>query len=119
MFTLHQSLREDTLEIIRLALSRVLLMNDSSFPWLILVPAREGTREIYELGIGDRSILIEEITAVSEIIQQLYGPDKINIGSLGNLVPQLHIHVPGQARSGAQGLSNLMQKKSWIQLPAE
>jgi len=46
-------------------------------------------------GIEDRSVLIEEIAATSEIIQQLYSPDKINIGALGNLVPQLHIHVIG------------------------
>jgi len=93
---LHQRLQKDTIKIIRLKLSIVLLMNDSSFPWLILVPEREDIREIYELGIEDRSLLIEEITDVSEIIRQLYSPDKINIGALGNIVPQLHIHVIGR-----------------------
>ena len=96
MFTLHNTLQTDTREIISLTLSRVLLMNDSSFPWLILVPEREGMREMYELSIGDRPVLMEEITFVSEIIRQLYSPDKINIGALGNLVPQLHIHVIGR-----------------------
>ena len=99
MFTLHQRLQEDTIEIIRLKLSRVLLMNDSSFPWLVLVPERQGVQEVYELSIEDRSVLIEEIAAASEIIQQLYSPDKINIGALGNLVPQLHIHVIGRFRT--------------------
>ena len=98
-FTLHQRLQEDTIEIVRLELSRVLLMNDSSFPWLILVPERQGVQEVYELSIEDRSVLIEEIAAASEIIQQLYSPDKINIGALGNLVPQLHIHVIGRLRT--------------------
>ena len=98
-FTLHHRLQEDTIEIIRLKLSRVLLMNDSSFPWIVLVPEREGVQEVYELSIEDRSVLIEEIAAASEIIRQLYSPDKINIGALGNLVPQLHIHVIGRFRT--------------------
>ncbi len=99
MFMIHQRLQEDTICIVRLGLSRVLLMNDSSFPWLILVPEREGTREIHELGAADRAILIEEIAAASEIIQLLYSPDKINTGALGNIVPQLHIHVIGRFRT--------------------
>lgn len=98
-FTLDHRLQEDTVEIIRLELSRVLLMNDSSFPWIVLVPEREGVREVYELSIGDRCVLIEEIAAASEIVRQLYSPDKINIGALGNLVPQLHIHVIGRFRT--------------------
>ncbi len=84
MFTLHERLRADTFDITRLRLSRVLLMNDSSFPWLILVPERENIREIYELDEKDRAVLIEEITLASLIIRHLYGPDKINVGALGN-----------------------------------
>jgi diadenosine tetraphosphate (Ap4A) HIT family hydrolase len=99
MFKLYQRLQKDTIGITQLALSRVLLMNDSSFPWLILVPEREGVREIHELGPEDRLLLIEEITVASEIIRKLYSPDKINIGALGNLVPQLHIHVVGRFRT--------------------
>jgi len=99
MFTLHNKLKDDTIEIVSLALSRVLLMNDSSFPWLVLVPARKGMREIHELGIRDRSVLIEEVAVASEIIRDLFSPDKINIGALGNLVPQLHIHIIGRFRT--------------------
>ena len=99
MFMLHQRLQEDTIGIVRLELSRVLLMNDSSFPWLILVPERENVREIHELGAADRTVLIEEIAAASEIIQLLYSPDKLNTGALGNLGPQLHIHVIGRFRT--------------------
>ncbi len=98
-FTLHHRLREDTVEIIRLKLSRALLMNDSSFPWIVLVPERQDVQEVYELSMEDRSVLIEEIAAASEIIRQLYSPDKINIGALGNLVSQLHIHVIGRFRT--------------------
>jgi len=98
-FKLHHRLQEDTVEIIRIKLSRVLLMNDSSFPWIVLVPEREGVQEVYELSSEERFVLIEEIAAASEIIRQLYSPDKINIGALGNLVPQLHIHVIGRFRA--------------------
>ncbi len=96
MFILHERLKADTLEITRLELSRVLLMNDSAFPWLILVPEREGIREIHELNEKDRVLLVEEMALASRVIRQLYMPDKINIGALGNLVPQLHVHVVGR-----------------------
>jgi diadenosine tetraphosphate (Ap4A) HIT family hydrolase len=77
-------------------LSLLLLMNDSSLPWFILVPEREGIREIDELSVADRSVLIEETACVSGVIRGLYHPIKINIGVLGNLVPQLHVHVIGR-----------------------
>lgn len=99
MFLLHERLKADTFEITRLQLSRVLLMNDSSFPWLILVPERENIREIYELEEKDRAVLMEEIALASHIIDHLYKPDKINVGALGNLVPQLHIHVIGRYKT--------------------
>lgn len=99
MFTLHERLKADTLDVTRLYLSRVLLMNDRSFPWLILVPERENIRELYELDEKDRAVLIEEITLASRVIRHFYKPDKINVGALGNLVPQLHIHVIGRSES--------------------
>jgi diadenosine tetraphosphate (Ap4A) HIT family hydrolase len=71
-------------------------MDDSSFPWLILVPARRNIREIYELEPADRALLIEEVALASRVIVDLYKPDKLNIGSMGNLVPQLHIHIIGR-----------------------
>ena len=99
MFTLNQKLKEDTVEIVQLELSLALLMKDSSFPWLILVPVRESIREIHELTGKDRSILIEEISLSSQVIKRLYSPDKINVGALGNIIPQLHIHVIGRFKT--------------------
>ncbi len=96
MFILNERLRKDTFEIGRMELSLLLLMNDSSLPWLILVPEREGITEIDELQASDRMVLIEEVACVSGVIRQLYKPDKINIGALGNLVPQFHMHVVGR-----------------------
>ena len=92
-FQLHKRLQEDTFGLVGLSLSRVLLMNDASFPWMILVPERAGIREVHELSGEERSVLIEEISVTSEILQRLFAPDKINIGTLGNLVPQLHVHI--------------------------
>lgn len=77
----------------RLPLCRVLLMNDRRFPWLILVPERDSVREIHELSAADRAVLIEEIARASEVLKRLFQPDKLNVGALGNIVPQLHVHV--------------------------
>jgi len=96
MFQLNDRLKNDTVEIGRLELSLLLLMNERSLPWVILVPERNGIKEIDELSADDRILLIEEIACVSKVIRHLYHPDKINVGALGNLVQQLHVHVIGR-----------------------
>jgi diadenosine tetraphosphate (Ap4A) HIT family hydrolase len=93
MLTLHPTLARDTVEVTRLPLCHVLLMKDRRFPWLILVPEREAVREIHELSPEDRRQLIEEIAWVSEVLERLFRPAKLNVGALGNIVPQLHVHV--------------------------
>lgn len=100
-FTLHPTLARDTAEVTRLALCRVLLMNDARFPWLILVPERDGAREIHDLPSVDRATLIEEIAQASQILQRLFHPDKLNVGALGNVVPQLHAHVVARTTGDA------------------
>jgi len=92
-FTLHPTLARDTVEVTRLPLCRVLLMNDRRFPWLILVPERDSLREIHQLSPADRAALIEEIAVGSGVLERLFHPDKLNVGALGNVVPQLHVHV--------------------------
>lgn len=92
-FTLHPTLARDTVEVARLPLCRVLLMRDRRHPWLILVPEREAIREIHELPAVDRTVLMEEIARVSAVMARLFQADKINVGALGNVVPQLHVHV--------------------------
>ena len=92
-FALHPTLARDTVEVARLPLCRVLLMKDRRFPWLILVPERDSMREIHELPAADRAELIEEIARAGEVLQRLFQPDKLNVGALGNVVPQLHVHV--------------------------
>jgi diadenosine tetraphosphate (Ap4A) HIT family hydrolase len=92
-FTLHPQLQADTVPIGDLALCRVLLMNDTRFPWLILVPQRGGAREWFDLMAGERAQLGEEIALVAERLKAHISADKINVAALGNQVPQLHIHI--------------------------
>lgn len=93
MFTLHPRLRADTAPVADWPLCRVLLMNDSSYPWLILVPRRDGIAEITDLVPADQLILMREIAAASSGLRALVSPDRINVAALGNMVPQLHVHV--------------------------
>jgi diadenosine tetraphosphate (Ap4A) HIT family hydrolase len=95
-FTLDPRLTADAYEIGDLALSRALLMNNARYPWLILVPRRADLAEIADLDRADRALLIEEIARASEAVRALPGVEKINVGALGNIVRQLHVHVVGR-----------------------
>ena len=92
-FALDARLAADTIAIGDLALSRLLLMDDARFCWLILVPRQENLSELVDLDAHGRAVLMEEIAWVSEVLRNLPGVDKINVGVLGNIVRQLHIHV--------------------------
>lgn len=92
MFELHPQLAKDCIPISRLKLCRVLLMNDANYPWCILVPERPNISEIYQLSHNERGQLGEESAFVAEAMARAFQPDKMNIASLGNKVPQLHIH---------------------------
>jgi diadenosine tetraphosphate (Ap4A) HIT family hydrolase len=100
-FALDPRLAADTLPIGDLALSRALLMNDARYPWLILVPRRGGLSEIVDLDAADRATLIEEIAVAAEFLRRLPDVDKLNVGALGNIVKQLHVHVLGRATGDA------------------
>ncbi|EPY02739.1 HIT domain-containing protein [Magnetospirillum fulvum] len=93
MFELHPKLFVDTVPVAEWPLSCVLLMNERSYPWLILVPRRAGISEIGELEAADRAVLIEEIARLSDVVRARLSPDRINVAALGNVVPQLHVHV--------------------------
>ncbi|OBU14905.1 HIT family hydrolase [Photobacterium aquimaris] len=91
-FTLHPRLMADTTVLGDLPLSRVLLVKEALGPWLILVPRYDALREIHHLSEQDQQQLMRESSAVAALLEQDYQAEKINIGALGNLVPQLHIH---------------------------
>jgi diadenosine tetraphosphate (Ap4A) HIT family hydrolase len=92
-FTLHPQLAADTVPLVELDLSSVLLMDEPAWPWLVLVPQRPALREIVDLDEAARHTLMDEIAWASTALQRLFNPDKLNVGALGNMVPQLHVHV--------------------------
>ena len=89
---LHPQLGKDTVMACDLALSRVLAMNDAEFPWLILVPRRTGVSDIIDLG-DEQAMLMEELSLISHVLKEETKCDKLNVAAIGNVVPQLHIHV--------------------------
>jgi diadenosine tetraphosphate (Ap4A) HIT family hydrolase len=91
-FTLHPRLAEDCITLGRFRLCRLLLMNDSRYPWFILVPEKSGLTEIYQLSPADQITLTAESSFLAENLAKLFEADKMNIAAIGNLVPQLHIH---------------------------
>ncbi|PKF51565.1 HIT domain-containing protein [Enterovibrio nigricans] len=91
-FSLHPRLDADTTWLGDLPLCRVLLSKEDIGPWLILVPKIEGITEIHHLSEEEQVLFITESSAVASLLEQKSHPDKINIGALGNMVSQLHIH---------------------------
>ena len=100
-FALDPTLARDTVPLEEWALCRVLLMNDARYPWLILVPARAGLRDFHDLAPADMALATGEITRASKALQALFAPDKLNVAALGNMVPQLHIHVIARFKNDA------------------
>lgn len=93
MFFLDSKLKADTFFVTDLKISRVLLMNNANYPWLILVPRRPDLVELTDLTFDKQIEVLREINLVSQILQRKFQPHKLNIGALGNVVRQLHIHV--------------------------
>ena len=92
MFELHPQLANGGKIIIDLPLCQVLLVNDSLYPWLILVPRREGISEAFQLKMADQDQLSKESCLVAKVMAGFFNADKMNIAALGNVVPQLHVH---------------------------
>ncbi|MBV6825247.1 HIT domain-containing protein [Pseudomonas sp. PD9R] len=101
MFALDPRLQQDTLPIGDFPLCRLLLSNDSNYPWFILVPRRDDISEIFQLDVADQLQLWTETNALAELLKDLLGADKMNIAALGNVVSQLHMHVIVRKREDA------------------
>jgi diadenosine tetraphosphate (Ap4A) HIT family hydrolase len=104
-FVLHPRLMADTAVIVDWSLSRVLLMNDKRFPWVVLVPRRPNAVEFFDLDATSRTLLTNEIARAAERLKAWAsvhgGADKVNVGIIGNLVPQLHVHVVARRKGDA------------------
>jgi diadenosine tetraphosphate (Ap4A) HIT family hydrolase len=100
-WTLHPQLAADTVAVGDLALTRVLLAKDANYPWLILVPRRAGVSELTDLPEGEQVQLLGEIRAAAAALKATVPCNKLNIATLGNMVPQLHVHVIARTKDDA------------------
>ena len=89
---LHERLKKDCHLLGNFELCSLLLLDDTNFPWFILVPMREQVTEIHQLTENDQQQLLKESMNFSRCLEDVFQPDKLNIAALGNVVPQLHIH---------------------------
>jgi diadenosine tetraphosphate (Ap4A) HIT family hydrolase len=92
-FQLDDRLSADTVPVLSLGLCSMRLMNDSRWPWLLLVPKRANIRELYELTPLDQAVLTFETSLASETLAKITHCQKLNVGAIGNVVPQLHVHI--------------------------
>ncbi len=90
---LNKNFLKDSHFITDLKLCSVRLINNSKFPWIILIPNRKNISDITELNLKDQSLLMKEIVYSSKLMKKIFKTKKLNIEKIGNIVPQLHIHV--------------------------
>ncbi|MFC4528067.1 HIT domain-containing protein [Dyella halodurans] len=100
-FVLDPRLEADTQHVVSLELCDVRLMNDARFPWLVLVPRRVGLVEICDLPATGQALLWQEASRAAQVLREIAPFDKLNLGALGNIVRQLHVHVVGRREGDA------------------
>lgn len=91
-FTLHPDLARDGLEVCDLPLSKVLMINDATYPWYVLVPRVPGIKDAYELSESDHAQLTQESRQLCQALMAVFEGEKMNVAALGNMTPQLHVH---------------------------
>ncbi|KAF7774364.1 hypothetical protein PCIT_a0799 [Pseudoalteromonas citrea] len=91
-FELAPELQRDCITLADWPLCKVLLMNDSQYPWFILVPRVSGLKEIIDLTDEQQKTFWLESAKLSQLLREVFNPDKLNVAALGNMVPQLHVH---------------------------
>lgn len=100
-FELHKQLAADTFLVADWPLCQVLLMNDTHYPWLILVPRRTDLRDFHDVACEDEAAFLAETNGCARALQAMTGAEKMNVAALGNMVPQLHVHVIARFKSDA------------------
>jgi diadenosine tetraphosphate (Ap4A) HIT family hydrolase len=110
---LHPQLAAETFAVGDLTLSRVLLMNDTNYPWLVLVPRQAGAVEIIDLDDTEQAQLMREIALTAGVLKDVTVCDKLNIAAIGNVVAQLHVHIVVRRRGDAA-----WPRPVWGTLPA-
>ncbi|MGC9421790.1 HIT family protein [Vibrio sp.] len=120
-FKLHPQLEQDTDIIGQFPLCLALLHKDSAAPWVILVPQKNQLKELHHLSMQEQQQFLLESQAISQALEALFQPDKLNLGALGNIVPQLHVHHiarfatdcawPGPIWGNTQGIQRSSQEQ--------
>lgn len=90
---LHPQLASDSHPLAQFPLCELRLMDDTNYPWLVLVPRVTGAQELIDLRAAERHLLSDEIDKASRLLRTVFRPRKLNVAALGNIVPQLHVHV--------------------------
>ena len=90
---LDPRLADDSHPVAQLPLCELRLMDDSHHPWLVLVPRVVGATELIDLAETQQHVLLREVAQASRVLRERFAPDKLNVAALGNVVPQLHVHV--------------------------
>ena len=93
MFKLHSKLENDLVFLGKMDLSSAFLLPDSDNPWVVLVPEIPDITELHQINFDDQVRLLKEVNQVSEVMEESFNPDKLNLGALGNMVPQFHFHI--------------------------
>ena len=112
-WTLDERLAQDSIALGDLPLSRVLLMNDANYPWLILVPRRPNLVELIDLDESGQATLMIEIARAARALKEITACDKLNVAALGNTVRQLHVHVIARRNDDPAGV-----RPVWGTVPA-
>jgi diadenosine tetraphosphate (Ap4A) HIT family hydrolase len=118
-FTLDQQLADSSALVLDWPLSQLRLKDDRRFPWLLLVPRRPAIAEFTDLDPDDYRLLCAEILAASKLLQEVAAPDKLNVGMLGNIVAQMHVHVIGRFHTDAAWPGNVWAAGDGAPYPAE
>jgi diadenosine tetraphosphate (Ap4A) HIT family hydrolase len=100
-WSLHPQLERDTLGVGDLPLCRVLIIKDANYPWLLLVPRRPDIVDLVDLNEVERAQLMTETNRVAAALNKITKCDKLNVAALGNMVPQLHMHIIGRRKTDA------------------
>ena len=107
MFKINKKILKSSYYINELKLSSIRLHDNSKFPWVILIPKRKNITDVSELNSKDQILLMKEIVYVSKIMKKLFKTDKLNIEKIGNIVPQLHIHIIARSKKDSSWPSSV------------
>ena len=97
-FKLNRKFLKTSHHLINLKLCTIRLNDNSKFPWIILIPKRSKITDIGDLNFKDQTLLIKEIVYASKVMKKLFKTSKLNVEKIGNIVPQLHIHIIARSK---------------------